>query len=290
MPRTPGLLLCLLALLAAPRGRAQSLDTAAINHAMATSGAWVEGVYLITLPRPDLRVRVGDLHLAPGQLDSLVTFTGSRGQAAVMGDLCLRLNEITPVIARLRAHGLDVTGVHNHFLNEAPRLMFVHFTGHGAETALARAVMDAYAATATPAFLRHRPRPAAPAAVAPAWVAAVERALGRHGAWGEGLLDVDIAHADQPTLPDYWKSTALLFQSAGAGQVAATGDLAVAAAEVNPVLSALTAHGFQILALHNHMLNERPRLFFIHFWKVAPPLQLCAGLQAALAAVHSRLP
>ncbi|HVA63315.1 MAG TPA: DUF1259 domain-containing protein [Terriglobales bacterium] len=290
MLRTLGLALCLLALLAAPHGRAQSLDAAAIHHAMGRPGAWVEGVYLITLPRPDLSVSVAGLRLAPGQLDSLVTFTGWRGKATVMGDLCLRLNEITAVIARLRAQGLDITGVHNHFLNERPRLMFVHFSGHGTETALAHAVMDAYAATATPAFLRDGPRPASPTAPAPAWVAPVERALGRKGDWGEGLLDIDIAHADQPALPDYWKSSALLFQSAGAGQVAATGDLAVTAAEVNPVLSALTAYGFEILALHNHMLRERPRLFFIHFWKVGPPPVLCAGLQAALAAVHSRLP
>jgi len=88
---------------------------------------------------------------------------------------------------------------------------------------------------------------------------------------------IDNAHAGQPALPDYWKSSALLFQSAGAG-------------EVNPVLSALTAYGFAILALHNHMLHGRPRLFFIHFWRVASPLDVGAGLPAALAAVHSRLP
>jgi len=54
------------------------------------------------------------------------------------------------------------------------------------------------------------------------------------------------------------------------------------AAEVNPVLRALRAHGIEVTAVHNHMLDEEPRLFFMHFWAMGDGGRLAEGLRAAL--------
>ena len=89
-------------------------------------------------------------------------------------------------------------------------------------------------------------------------------------------------------MQDFWSSGALFFQEAPGGKIAATGDLAVTAGELNPVLSALTEHHFQIIGVHNHMIDEQPRLFFVHFWKVGAPADLASGLKAALAVVNTR--
>jgi hypothetical protein len=87
---------------------------------------------------------------------------------------------------------------------------------------------------------------------------------------------------------DFWDSSSLEFHEVSGGKIATTGDLAVTASELNLALSALTAHGFQIFGVHNHMIDEEPRLFFAHFWKVGSSDDLATGLRAALAIIHTR--
>src|SRR5438132_3312115 len=85
-------------------------------------------------------------------------------------------------------------------------------------------------------------------------------------------------------------ATALNFQPTGAGNAAITGDFVLRAAEVNPVLRALREHGIEVTAVHNHMLDEQPRLFFMHFWAVGDAVRLAEGLRAALDNVHVKKP
>jgi hypothetical protein len=87
---------------------------------------------------------------------------------------------------------------------------------------------------------------------------------------------------------DFWYESLLYFQQAPSGKIAATGDVMVTARELNPVLSILLQHHFQIEGIHNHMIEEQPRLFFVHYWKIAAAEDLANGLKAALAAVHTR--
>ena len=106
---------------------------------------------------------------------------------------------------------------------------------------------------------------------------------------GDQTLEVDVPSADfAPGPMDFWYESVLYFQEAPSGKVAATGDVMVTAGELNPVLTILTERHFQIEGVHNHMLEEQPRVFFVHYWKIGTPQELADGLNATLAAVHTR--
>ena len=268
---------------------ASKLDTAPIDAALGRAGSWAAGVYVVDFLRPNLPVTMEGVRLAPGQVDSFVTFSGSDDHAEVMGEVCAQPGEVTAAAEKLRAGGIEITGIHNHFLGESPRLMFVHFMAHGRAAELARAFRTAVAATTTPMGSVPAPKQVTPA---PAWAKAVEAALGRPMDYSSdyGFLSTSVSRADYPDGPmqNFWFSNFLSFQEAPGGRIAATGDVAVTAGELNPVLSALVEHGFMIVGVHNHMTDEQPRLFFVHYWKVAAPAEVGGGLKAALALVKTR--
>jgi hypothetical protein len=268
----------------------QKLDTAKIDAALGRSGSWAGGVYLVDFFRPNLPVTLAGVQLAPGQVDSFATFTGAGEHAEMMGEVCALPGEVTAAVEKLRAGGVEITGIHNHFLGESPRLMFVHFMAHGNATDLAGAFRAAVAATTTPLGKVAGPRQST--SPAPAWAKAVESAYPGQAAYSAdyGWVQVAVPRADFPQDPthDFWFSSFLSFQQASGGKVATTGDIAVTAAELNPVLSALTQQGFTIFGVHNHMTDEQPRLFFVHFWKIGTPAELTTGLKAAMEKVHSR--
>ena len=101
------------------------------------------------------------------------------------------------------------------------------------------------------------------------------------------LIDVANYRSSKQRM-NFWYESLLYFQQAPSGKIAATVDLMVTARELNPVLSVLLKHGFQIEGVHNHMIKEQPRIFFAHYWKIATPQDLADGLRAALATVHTR--
>jgi hypothetical protein len=207
------------------------------------------------------------------------------GQAAMHGDLVLLESEINPVITKLQAAGLEITALHNHLIGETPRLMYVHYWGMGAEAALAKGLHDALAVTKTPLS----------PAVAPAIVLdpgfdanAIQKVLGRTGTVKSGVLAISVPRPEKIMMmgvempPAMGMATAINFQDAGSGQVAATGDFVMIEDEVNPVAKALRAHGIAITALHNHMLHGTPALMFMHFWAHDTADRVAAGLKAAV--------
>jgi biotin operon repressor len=208
--------------------------------------------------------------------------------AVAHGDLVLLETEVNPVISALQAGGMEITALHNHVLNETPRVMYVHFWGHGAEGALAKTLAAALAKTATPA---QAPAPAAgapPAATDFPGSAVLQTALGRQGTVRGGVLAIAVPRPEKITMmgvelpPSMGMATALNFQDAGAGTVAGTGDFVMIGDEVNKVARALRAHGIEITALHNHMIHGSPELFFMHFWALGTPQEVGAGLKAAV--------
>lgn len=265
------------------------LDTAAIDAALGRTGAWTAGVYMVNFPRPQLRVVLQGVRLSDVQVLSFATFVGGETQVEMMGEICALPNEVSPAIAALRAAGVDVTGLHNHFIGESPRILFVHFMAHGPAGTLAQAFRAALAVTATPL------RGSAPdfsVASPPAWARAVQKGFARTGGYymtRQETLEFDIPSTHFPAGPmmDFWSSV-VFFQKAPNGKVASTGDIMVTASELNAVLSILERHKFQIMAVHNHMIDEEPRVFFVHFWKIAPPQSVAEGLDSALAAAHAR--
>jgi Domain of Unknown Function (DUF1259) len=77
-------------------------------------------------------------------------------------------------------------------------------------------------------------------------------------------------------------ATAINFQPTGGGKAAITGDFVLIGDEVNPVIKALRANGIDVTAVHSHMLDEQPRLYFLHFWANDDALKLAKGLRAAI--------
>jgi hypothetical protein len=268
--------------------RAQGVTAGPIDEVLGRSGQKTGDVYKVGFPRSDLHVSVHGLAIKPGlALGSWAAFLGTDDNAMVMGDLVLLEGELNPVIAKLRSSGFEISAVHNHLMEESPRVLYAHYMGHGPAVQLATSLRAALALSKTPL---EKPAAAAEEA-APAWVKAVEDAVGRKGTYKGGVLSYGVARGDAITMagmtipPAAGMAEAINFEAADAGNVATTGDFVLTADEVNPVISELQGHQISVTALHSHMLTEQPRLFFMHFWSVGTPEAVGGGIKAALGRV-----
>lgn len=271
---------------------AQGLDTARIDEALGRSGQKTGDVYRWGFPRTDLHVSVAGVEIKPGlALGSWAAFTGNDNDAAVMGDLVLLENELTPVMKKLRAADFEITAVHNHVLNETPRVIYMHYMGHGKAADLAKGLRAALTESKTPL---EKPAPTPPPGEPPAFVKTIEDTLGAKGRFAGGVLSFGIPRTGAITdhgmtlTSAQGVAEAINFQEAGAGKVATTGDFVLTADEVNPVISALEQHDIQVTALHSHILTEQPRLFFMHFWSVGSTESVAEGIKAALTHVAAK--
>lgn len=252
-------------------------------------------VQRFSFPRSDLNVMVDGVRIQPAlALGGWLAFHPMGKDWEVMGDLVLTHDEIKPVLQKLVAGGMTITALHNHLLRAQTATMYMHVHGHGDPAALARTLKEALAATKTPLGA---PGPAAAPTGPQLDRAAVEKIIGRSGnpAAG-GVLQFSIPR-QQPiqqggmAIPNpMGMATAINFQPAGEGKVAATGDFVLSAGEVEPVIAELTKAGIEVTALHNHMLNEQPRTFFMHFWGVGTPDEVVGGLKKALDRTASQKP
>lgn len=265
---------------------AQGLDTAKIDSQLGRSGQKAGEVYKVGFPRTDLHVSVHGLVIKPGlALGSWAAFLGTDESAMVMGDLVLLESEINPVLDKLRGAGFEITAIHNHLAEETPHVMYLHYMGHGNAAQLATELHVALAASKTPL---EKPAASVELPNPPTWVDAIEKKLGRKGAFRGGVLGYGVPRSGQITMggmtipPAAGMAETINFQAADAGSVATTGDFVLTASEVNPVITELRTHGIAVTALHSHMLTEEPRLFFMHFWSVGSPEAVGAGIGAAL--------
>ena len=274
----------------APRAAsAQRFDWAAVDAALGRKGApQPGGVMKYAFPRGDMAVTVGGVRLRPAlALGSWVAFAPiGRGRAMVMGDLVLGEDEVGPVMRALQDGGVEQTAVHNHVLHETPRVMYMHIGAHGDAVAIARAIRAALGRTGTPLE-----PPAPPAAAAPIDLdtTAVAHALGWSGKTNGGVYQVSVPRREtireqgHVVPPAMGVATAINFQPLGGGRAAVTGDFVMRASEVNGVIRALQHGGIEVTALHSHMLDEEPRLFFMHFWATDDAVKLATTLHDALS-------
>lgn len=275
------------------RAAAQGLDTAKIDKVLGRSGQKTGEVYRIGFPRTDLKVTVAGVAVRPGlALGSWAAFSGSDANAAVMGDLVLLEGELNPVMGKLRSAGFEITGVHNHLVNDTPHVVYMHYLGHGNAEELAKSLHAALAMSKTPLGT---PAPPAPApATPPAFAKTIQDTLGRPGQLNGGVLAFGIPRKETITengmtlTGPQGVAESINFQETTAGQVATTGDFVLTAEEVNPVISALEEHHIQVTALHSHMLTEQPRLFFMHFWAAGNTESVAEGIKAALSHVATK--
>ena len=272
--------------------RAQGVTPALIDQVLGRSGQKTGDVYRVSFPRTDLHVSLKGVAIKPGlALGAWAAFLGTDDNAMVMGDLVLLEEELNPVMAKLRSNGFEISAVHNHLMEETPKVLYMHYMGHGSAKQLATALRAALSVSETPL---DKPAAAAEEPAPPAWVKTVEDAVGRKGAYKGGVLSYGVPRSETITMagmtipPAAGVGEAINFQAADSGNVATTGDFVLPADEVNPVLSELQARNILVTALHSHMLTEQPRLFFMHFWCVGSPESLGDGIKAALSKVHTK--
>ena len=279
--------------------QAAPVDWSAVDAAMGRPSISQPGdVHRYNIPRGDLTVTVtapaGDVRIRPAlALGGWIAMhpTGHVDSAMVMGDLVLTENEISPVISALQAGGVEQSALHHHVLHESPRVFYMHVHAMGSARAIAATIRSAVALTGAP--------PAPPsAASAPLDLDTVSIAgiLGRTGRVNGGVYQVSVPRAESimdgmMLIPAAMGlGTAINFQPTGGGKAAITGDFVLLAAEVNPVIRALRRSDIEVTSLHNHMLTDEPRLFFMHFWANADASALARGLRAALDLTNSQRP
>ena len=281
--------LALIAGLSFPAGAQGDWD--AVAKAIGRSGTEMPGgVYRVGIGRSDLTVTVDGVQIKPPlALGTYLAFKKTGKQAMVMGDLVLLQEEVNPVMKKLIEQGFEITAIHNHLLRATPAVMYMHYQGHGDAAKLAGAVRTALEESKTPLEAPAKP---ASAPQIDLDTAAIEKALGAKGTNNGGVLAFNIPRGD--TIKDHGteipigmgSGIVINFQPTGNGKAAITGDFVLTGREVNPVLRALRENGIEVTALHSHMLDEQPRLFFMHFWANDDVQKLAAGLKAGLDKVH----
>jgi hypothetical protein len=242
------------------------------------------GVYKVGFPRSDLAVTAEGVAIKPAlALGSWVAFKGNM----VMGDLVLLESEVNPVISALQAGGIEQTAVHNHLIGESPRVMYVHIVGHSDAAGLARTIHKALMLTKTPMGPAPPPPSASELDIPDLDPIMKYKGKANGGVWQYSIpRAATITEGGMAIPPAMGTATAINFQPTGGGKAAISGDFVMTAAEVNPVIRALRGGGIAVTALHSHMLDESPRLFFMHFWANADAKQLAAALRAALDHMH----
>jgi Domain of Unknown Function (DUF1259) len=244
------------------------------------------GVHKFGLPRSDLKVTVDGVAIKPTlALGSWIGFLPMGNGAMFMGDLVLTENEVSPVMKRLIEDGIEITAVHNHLLRTSPAVFYMHVGGQGDPIKLAQTLHAGLALSQTPLTA---PAPAAAPPTIDLDTAAIDSALQAKGAINGGVYQFNIPRAEAITEagmaipPSLGTAIAINFQPTGTGKAAITGDFVLLGKEVNPVLKALRDHGIEVTALHSHMIDDSPHLFFMHFWANDDVTKLTQGLHAAL--------
>lgn len=274
---------------------ADSMDWRPVDAAMGRAGTSMPGgVRRYSMPRGDLAVVSRGVRVRPAlALGSWIAMKPAGRGVMAMGDLVLAEAEVGPVISRLQQGGVGASAIHKHLLDESPAVWWMHVHAEGDAVNIARAIHAALALTRTPPA-----SPAAPPSGEPPGMdtAAVHRALGAAGRMNGGVYQVSVPRADTIRVhgmdvpPAMGTATALNFQPTGGGRAAVAGDFVMTAGEVDGAIAALRQHGIAVVALHNHMIDETPRLFFLHFWANGDAVALARGLRAALDRTHAALP
>jgi hypothetical protein len=267
---------------------AQDINWQQVDDVLGRKPAVAGDVHRYGFPRSDLSVTLDGVTIKPAlALGGWVAFKPAHGGAMVMGDLVLLDSEINPVMAKMIAIGLEITAVHNHLLRANPETFYMHIAGHGDPVKLATAIREALMASKTPGVV---PTPATPPPAVDLDTAQLDQIIGVKGQANGGVYQFNVPRRDPITeggmaltpVGPMGVAIGINFQPTGAGKAAITGDFVLTGEEVNPVIVAMRTHGIEVTALHSHMLDEQPRLFFMHFWANADAIELAKGLRAAL--------
>jgi hypothetical protein len=271
--------------------RAQDMDWQKVNDTLGRKPAISGDVHRYGFPRSDLSVTLDGVTMKPGlALGGWVAFKPMHGEAMVMGDLVLLESEVNPVMLKMIEGDLDITAVHNHLLRASPATFYMHIGGHGDPAKMAAVIRDALAASKTPLSMSASTTAAAPPPAIDLDTAQLDKIMQVKGKANGGIYQYNVPRRDTVSMDGMAMTPpaplgvaiGINFQPTGSGKAAITGDFVLTNEEVNPVIRALRANGIDVTAVHSHMLDEQPRLFFLHFWAVDDATKLARGLRAAL--------
>lgn len=267
---------------------AAGIDWTKVDEVIGKKGAdQPGGVHKFSFPRSDLTVTVDGVPIKPAlALGGWVAFMPEGAGAMFMGDLVLTDTEISPVMQRLIEDGVEITAVHNHLLRTSVPVFYMHVGGHGDPVKFAATLRAALALSKTPLSA-----PTAASTPPPSLdldTGAIEKTLAYKGTANGGVYQFSVPRAEaisergMAVPPAMGTAIAINFEPTGGGKAAITGDFVLLGSEVNPVLKTLREHGIEVTALHSHMIDDSPHLFFMHFWANEDAQKLAQGLRAAL--------
>ena len=274
---------------AAPGGELSAEGIAAAAGSKATTTP--DGIIRIAWPRNDVAFKVDGMPLKPfAGLGSWAAFSKAPHGAMVMGDTVVFEDEVTPAMDAAFAAGLEVTGLHNHFFYDEPKVYFMHIGGMGEPEKLATAVKSVW-----DAIKKVRAENASPvrsfAGKAPTAGNVskdpIEKIVGKKADAQDGIVKVTIGREGMMHGVKVSGSMGLTTWAAFSGSdelAAIDGDFIMTAKEVQPVLRSLRKSGLNVVALHNHMVGEEPAFYFTHFWGKGSAEDLAQGFKSALDA------
>jgi hypothetical protein len=264
------------------------LDIQTIERVTGMKGTEKNGEYKITVPQNDLHIIVDGFKIIPPMgLGTWIAFTRCGDSAMMMGDIILSENDLAPVQQEVIRQGLAITAIHNHFVRNRPNVMYMHVDGFGNVSKLAgnaKAILDKVTEVrgADPKAGK------ADSVVNTLNIAMLDSLIGRKGEMNKGVYKYTIGRPDV-MLKEHGItiSTFMGFNTWAAWQgtpekAAVAGDFTMLMDEVAPVIKALVENGIEVVAVHNHMIHEEPKIFFLHYWGVGPAEKLAKGLKAAL--------
>ena len=271
------------------------LDTAKIDQLTGLKGKMnqAEGVYKITFPRDDVKVSVAGWQMPPFMgLGTWAAFQGTNEKAMMMGDTVLFEDEVNSVMSAAFDGGLSVTALHNHFFFDEPKVYFMHIEGEGSVEKLAGAVKKVYdtikgirAANPKPANRFGNEKKSLPekSSITPS---SLNEIFAMQGEVKDGMVKFTIGRKSQMSGMEIGKEIGVNTWAAFAGtddNAIVDGDFAVTEDELQPVLKSLRAAHINIVAIHQHMTHEQPRMMFLHYWGRGQAAALASAVKKATA-------
>src|SRR4029453_11449050 len=251
------------------------LDTAKIEQLTGVKGDFneKEGVYTVRAPRTDLQVTTAGVKMNTAMgLTSYAAFMKAGAKTMVMGDTTLLEDQVNPVMSAALETGLEVTALHNHFFWDSPKVMFMHIGGMGDEEKLAAAVGKVFAKIQETAGGKGEiPTANIDPATTSLSPGKIEAVVGAKGDLKDGVYKIVIGRSARMHDTEIGNTMGVNTWAAFAGsddQAVVDGDFAMLESELQGVLKALRGGGINVVAIHNHMTGDNPRILFLHFWGV----------------------
>jgi hypothetical protein len=269
-----------------------AMDTTAVERLTGAKGAFdeKETVFKVSVPRKDLSVVIAGVKMSPPMgLTSWAAFKRDGKDDMVMGDLVLLQDQVSPVMNAALDNGLEVTALHNHFIWDSPRIMFMHIGGVGQEQNLATAVGRVFTEIKETSGKTNLPNAQIDPAHSSLDPAKLDLALGLKGQYKDGVYKFVVGRTTRMHDVEIGNQMGVNTWGTFAGsedKAVVDGDFAMRESELQPVLRALRKAGINVVAIHQHMVGEVPRIMFLHYWGVAPANDLSKGLRSALDVTH----